>query len=60
MGVTGRLLQYVEARFKPARGRCWGEKLAADVPDWHAREEARIRLIQSLAEYLLSIQHVEE
>ena len=38
----------------------WGEKLAEDVPDWHAREEARIRLIQSLAEYLLSIQRVEE
>ncbi len=38
----------------------WGEKLAEDVPDWHAREEARIRLIQSLAEYLLSIQRVKE
>ncbi len=38
----------------------WGEKLAEDVPDWRAREKARIRLIQSLAEYLLSIQRVEE
>ena len=38
----------------------WGEKLAEDVPDWRAREEARIRLIQSLAEYLLSIQRVKE
>ena len=38
----------------------WGEKLAEEVPDWRAREEARIRLIQSLAEYLLSIQRVEE
>ncbi len=44
----------------PGARPVWGEKLAADVPDWHAREQARIRLIQSLAEYLLSIQHVEE
>ena len=38
----------------------WGEKLAEDAPDWHTREEARIQLIQSLAEYILSIQRVEE
>lgn len=34
----------------------WGEALVADVPDATMREQARIRLVQSLAEYLLSIQ----
>ncbi len=34
----------------------WGEDLVADVPDPAMREQARIRLIQSLAEYVLSIQ----
>jgi mono/diheme cytochrome c family protein len=34
----------------------WGEALVADVADPAAREQARIRLIQSLAEYVLSIQ----
>lgn len=34
----------------------WGEKLAADVPDPALREQGRIRLVQSLAEYLLAIQ----
>lgn len=34
----------------------WGEEFAADVPDPEMREKARIRLVQSLAEYVLSIQ----
>lgn len=34
----------------------WGEELAADVSDPTMREQARIRLTQSLAEYVLSIQ----
>jgi mono/diheme cytochrome c family protein len=34
----------------------WGEELVADVPDPEMREKARIRLVQSLAEYVLSIQ----
>jgi mono/diheme cytochrome c family protein len=34
----------------------WGEELVAGVADPAMREQARIRLIQSLAEYVLSIQ----
>ena len=34
----------------------WGDELVADVPDNEMRERARIRLVQSLAEYLLTIQ----
>jgi mono/diheme cytochrome c family protein len=34
----------------------WGERLVADQADFEMRERARIRLVQSLAEYVLSIQ----
>lgn len=34
----------------------WGEQLAPGVADPVMREQARIRLVQSVAEYLLSIQ----
>lgn len=34
----------------------WGEELVGDVSDATIREQTRVRLIQSLAEYVLSIQ----
>jgi mono/diheme cytochrome c family protein len=34
----------------------WGNRLVANEPDLERREQARIRLVQTLAEYLLSIQ----
>jgi mono/diheme cytochrome c family protein len=34
----------------------WGKELVADVADPEMREKARIRLVQSLAEYVVSIQ----
>lgn len=38
----------------------WGKEIASGVEDPVMREQARIRLIQSLAEYILSIQVAEK
>ncbi len=37
----------------------WGSDLLREIPDWEQRERARLRIIQSLAEYLVSIQRRE-
>ena len=38
----------------------WGWVLVADVPDPELREPARIRLVQTLAEYIVSIQSAKD